>query len=67
MPSLTITPDISAEACEGAAGCARGSHEWMGIMPALAPKPKSASRKMIDASHAGGFAVRKVAKSRLPV
>ncbi len=37
-----MTPDISAETCEGAAGCAPGSQMWNGMMPAFAPKPMSA-------------------------
>ena len=48
-PILTITPDIMAEACEGAAGCALGSQPCRGSMPAFAPKPKNASKKAIDA------------------
>jgi hypothetical protein len=39
-----MTPDISAETWLGAAGWARGSHTWSGMIPALEPKPRSASR-----------------------
>src|SRR4026207_2135652 len=50
MPSLIITPDISAETCEGATGCARGSQTCNGIIPALVPNPTRPSKKMIDAA-----------------
>src|SRR5512143_1554760 len=39
-----MTPDISAETWLGAAGWARGSHTWSGMIRALEPKPRSASR-----------------------
>ena len=45
MPSLTITPDISAETWLGAAGCARGSQTCSGTRPAFEPKPTSARTK----------------------
>jgi len=38
---LIITPDISAETCDGATGWARGSQTCRGIAPALVPKPTS--------------------------
>ena len=41
MPALIITPDMSAETCEGATGWARGSQTWSGIAPAFVPKPIS--------------------------
>ena len=43
MAVFSITPDISAETGEGAAGWASGSHTCRGTMPALAPKPNSMS------------------------
>ena len=43
MPSLIITPDMSAETWLGAAGCARGSQTWSGMMPAFEPNPIRAS------------------------
>ena len=43
MPVLIITPESTAETCEGADECAPGSQEWSGIMPALIPKPRSPS------------------------
>jgi hypothetical protein len=49
MPVLIIIPDISADTCDGAAGCASGSQMCMGISPALVPKPTSASRKAMPA------------------
>src|SRR5260221_13028571 len=45
MAVLIMTPLISADTGEGAAGCASGSHAWSGSIPALAPKPKKARRK----------------------
>ena len=44
MPSLTITPDMTPEICEGAAGCAWGSQECKGMNPALIPKPTKNKR-----------------------
>ena len=40
-----MTPLMSAETGEGAAGCASGSHTCSGTSPAFAPKPKRASKK----------------------
>src|SRR5665213_1381586 len=40
-----MTPLISAETGEGAAGCASGSHTCKGTSPAFAPKPTRASKK----------------------
>ena len=45
MPVLIITPLITAETCEGAAGWASGSQTCMGMKPALVPKPTRARRK----------------------
>ena len=42
-PILITTPDIRAETWLGATGCAMGSHTCSGAMPALVPKPRSAS------------------------
>src|SRR5206468_657901 len=57
MAVLIMTPLMSAETGEGAAGCASGSQACSGIMPAFAPKPKKASRKAAvgeqDEGHAG--------------
>ena len=39
-----MTPLISAETGEGAAGCASGSQMCNGRRPAFAPKPKSARK-----------------------
>ena len=44
-----MTPLMSAETGEGAAGCASGSHTCSGRIPAFAPKPKSARRKPAEA------------------
>ena len=41
--TLIITPDIRADRCAGATGCARGSHECSGTSPALVPKPTRAA------------------------
>ena len=41
MPVFVSTPERSAEAGAGAAGCALGSHTWRGKAPAFAPKPTS--------------------------
>ena len=46
MPVLIMTPDISAETWDGAAGCALGSQTCSGMMPALTPKPISAEIKI---------------------
>ena len=35
MPVLIITPDMTAETCDGATGWARGSQTWNGIAPGL--------------------------------
>ena len=48
-----MTPLISAETGEGAAGCASGSQTCSGSRPALAPKPNSASRNAIERPRAG--------------
>ena len=40
-----ITPDMTAEMCEGAAGWAWGSQTWKGNTPAFEPKPINASMK----------------------
>ena len=45
MPVLIITPHITAETCEGAAGWASGSQTCSGMKPALVPKPTRARRK----------------------
>ena len=42
---LSMTPLMSAETGDGAAGCASGSHTCSGTSPALAPKPSSARQK----------------------
>ena len=42
MPTLSITPESTADTCEGAAACAPGSQKWSGTAPALSPKPTSA-------------------------
>src|SRR5438034_8492389 len=34
-----MTPDITADTCDGAAGCASGSQTWNGMKPAFDPKP----------------------------
>ncbi len=39
MPAFVIIPESTAEAGEGATGCAVGSHACNGNMPALQPKP----------------------------
>jgi hypothetical protein len=51
MAVLSITPLISADTGDGAAGCASGSHTCSGSTPALAPKPNRASRKPIEAQN----------------
>jgi len=45
MPVLIMTPDITADTCEGAAGWASGSHTWKGMNPALVPNPTTARMK----------------------
>ena len=42
---MIITPDISADTCEGATGWARGSQTWSGIAPAFVPKPTTTRMK----------------------
>ena len=58
MPVLIITPDISAETCDGAAGCASGSQTCIGKSPAFMPKP---ARKTANSGSAG--CVRKYSAS----
>ena len=41
--TLIIIPDISADRCAGATGCARGSHECSGMNPAFVPNPTNAA------------------------
>ena len=43
--TFSITPDMSAETWDGAAGCASGSQACSGTSPALVPKPRKASPK----------------------
>jgi hypothetical protein len=58
-----MTPLISAETGDGAAGCASGSHACSGKRPAFAPNPNNASRyaTVIHPAEAGSTA-RIVAK-----
>ena len=58
-----MTPLISADTGDGAAGCASGSQACSGSSPALAPKPNNASRyaTVIQPADAGST-VRIVAK-----
>jgi hypothetical protein len=44
-----MTPDISAEMCEGATGCASGSQACSGARPAFMPKPRKARAKATPA------------------
>jgi hypothetical protein len=68
MPSLIITPDMSAETWLGAAGWASGSQTCSGITPALAPKPRARSPKARPAAPGvSGPAVDQSAKRKLPV
>jgi hypothetical protein len=62
MAVLSITPLISADTGEGAAGCASGSHTCSGRMPALAPKPNTASRKPTEAQNGDSVCARMLAK-----
>ena len=62
-----MPPDMRAETFEGAAGCACGSHEWNGNMPALQPKPQNARMKHRLAIAGLNCVARNVANSKLPV
>ena len=69
MPSLIITPDMSAETWLGAAGCASGSQTCSGTPPAFAPKPSASSAHASErapAPSAGAAAVQS-ANRALPV
>ncbi|MNY33926.1 hypothetical protein D3C86_1682270 [compost metagenome] len=48
-PSLTMTPDISAEIWEGATGSATGNQPCSGTKPARRPKPQKLSRNTSEA------------------
>ena len=45
MAVLIMTPDMSAETWDGAAGCASGNQTCNGMIPAFVPKPKSTDPK----------------------
>ncbi len=62
MAVFSITPLISAETGDGAAGCASGSQTCSGTIPALAPKPNSASRKATEAQNGDSCWARMLAK-----
>ncbi len=62
MAVFSITPLISADTGDGAAGCASGSQMCSGTMPALAPKPKNASRKATEAQNGVSCWARMLAK-----
>jgi len=59
---FSITPLMSADTGDGAAGCASGNHTCMGTSPALVPKPTSASRKAI-AAEAGASRAPRIASN----
>ncbi len=61
MPVLIITPLITADTCEGAAGWASGSQTCIGMKPALVPKPITANRKRTPP---GAAAVESRSKSK---
>ncbi len=50
MPVLIMTPLMSADTCDGAAGCASGSQTCSGTIPAFVPKPTSARMKAAPAA-----------------
>ena len=53
---------MSADTGEGAAGCASGSHTCSGSMPALAPKPNSASANAAVAQKGASCTERMLSK-----
>ena len=59
MAVFSITPLISAETGEGAAGWASGNHTCSGNNPAFAPKPTSA-RKYAAVGHAPISVTRRI-------
>ncbi|MDT4880562.1 hypothetical protein FQZ97_1163300 [compost metagenome] len=59
---FSITPLISAENGDGAAGCASGSQACKGRMPAFAPNPNSASTKAADPQNGDSCWARMLAK-----
>ena len=62
-----MIPLISAEAGDGAAGCASGSQTCSGTMPAFAPKPITASTNAIDAQNGDSCWTRRLANVKSPV
>ncbi len=51
---MSITPDSTAETCDGAAAWAPGSQKCTGTTPALIPNPTSASSRItVPAAPAG--------------
>ncbi len=58
----SMTPLISAETGEGAAGCASGSHTCNGTSPALAPNPISARQNATAAPLVPRCAARMASK-----
>ena len=57
-----MTPLISADTGDGAAGCASGSQTCSGTIPAFAPKPNSASRNATEAQNGVRCWARMLAK-----
>src|SRR3989338_7861251 len=53
---------MSAEMCDGATGCASGSHACTGTMPAFMPKPKKTNAKAMEAQVTDRFAARMASK-----
>ena len=62
-----MTPLISADTGEGAAGWASGSQTCSGSTPALAPKPNTASRKPTEAQNGVSAWARMFANVYSPV
>jgi len=48
-----MTPDMSADTCDGATGCAFGSQTWSGMAPALVPNQTSSRTKTTSHTGAG--------------
>ncbi len=65
---MIITPDITADTCDGATGWARGSQMWNGMAPALVANPMKAKSMIPSRVSQGieGAAACQAWKSRLP-
>ena len=66
MPILIMPPDMRADTLDGASGCAWGSQECSGMIPAFAPNPKNARTKHAEETAGPKSCVRKSLKLKEP-